>query len=415
MTLTTAPPVTTTPATPTTPTRQSTGFSVFRRPPFRLELILLLLVVSTVAWRKGTYFSGGFDTVVLAKAALTLLAFATALLTPRPAGAWSRFRGAPVLWLVAYLAIASVGGLLNGDPLPSVVLACRVGLLAVTLLLTLLSFTWESVMSAMARSMLALAVFGGVTGAASLGETGRLYGGVPPLNANEICFLVSVPVVLTFWRCADARAAWFEYAALPPMLGLIWLTGARTGFAALLLALMVVILLVPRVPTSVVSAMALALPVTVYITFFTPLLSDFAARGDLASVTTLNSRTVAWTAALDYAQTTQERLFGSGLALKEIPVSAMYRDQQILDSSWISALVQSGYVGTTVLVLFVLATFWTALRVTRRLRPVVIALLVMVTTVSLLESGLFDTTPSFTVFFTLAVFAHRVPAPGGTT
>jgi hypothetical protein len=407
MTLATAPPVATAPAS------RSTGVSIFRRPPLRLEVILLLLVVSTVAWRKGTYFSGGVDAVVLAKAALTMVAFATALLTPRPAGAWSRFRGAPILWLVTYLAIASVGGLLNGDPLPSLVLACRLGLLAVTLLLTLLSFSWESVMSAMARSMLALAAFGAVTGVASLGETGRLYGGVPPLNANEICLLVSVPVVLTFWRCADARAAWFEYAALLPMLGVIWLTGARTGFAALLLALMVVVLLVPRVPTVVVSAMALALPVTVYVTFFTPLLSNFAERGDMASVTTLNSRTVAWTAALNYAQTPQERLFGGGLALKEIPVSAMYRSEQILDSSWISALVQSGYVGTALLVLFVLATLWNAMRVTRRLRPVVVALLVMVTTVSLLESGLFDTTPSFTVFFTLAVFVHRVPAPGG--
>jgi len=407
MTLTSTTPVATAPARP------STGLSLFRRPPLRLEVILLLLVVSTVAWRKGAYFSGSLDAVVLAKAALTLIAFATALLTPRAVGVWSRFRGAPVLWLVAYLAIASVGGLLNGDPLPSVVLACRVGLLAMTLLLTLLSFPWESVMSAMARSMLALAVFGAVTGAASLGETGRLYGGVPPLNANEICFLVSVPVVLTFWRCADARAAWYEYAALPPMLAMIWLTGARTGFAALMLALMVVIVLVPRVPTAVVSAMTLALPIAVYLTFFTPLFSDFAGRGDMASVTTLNSRTVAWTAALDYAQTTQERLFGGGLALKQIPVSATYRDEQILDSTWISALVQSGYVGTTVLVLFVLATFWCALRVARRLRPVVVALLVMVTTVSLLESGMFDTTPSFTLFFTLAVFVHRVPSTGG--
>ena len=43
--------------------------------PLRLYVVFLLLLVSSVAWRKGAYFSGAVDSVVLAKAGLTMLAF----------------------------------------------------------------------------------------------------------------------------------------------------------------------------------------------------------------------------------------------------------------------------------------------------------------------------------------------------
>ena len=58
------------------------------------------------------------------------------------------------------------------------------------------------------------AVFGAATGVGAISETGRLYGGIPPLNANEICFLVSIPVVVTFWRCVAEHARWFEYVGI---------------------------------------------------------------------------------------------------------------------------------------------------------------------------------------------------------
>jgi hypothetical protein len=125
---------------------------------------------------------------------------------------------------------------------------------------------------------------------------------------------------------------------------------------------------------------------------------------------------VAWQAALNYADTDAERLFGSGLALKQIPVTAMYRSQQILDSSWVSALIQVGYVGCLVLVLFVLATLVQALRMAPPQRSLVFPLVAIVTVVGVLESGMFDTTPAFIVFFTMSVLAHRVTrnasAPG---
>lgn len=376
--------------------------------PLRLYVVFLLLLVSSVAWRKGAFFSGGVDSVVLAKAGLTLIAFGIAALTPRLPGAWAAIRAAPLLWLTAYLAVATVGALLDGDALPSFVLAARVGLLAVTLLLVVLSHPWQRVLSALAGSMLLLATFGSLTGLESLAETGRLYGGLPPLNANEICFLVSVPVVITFWRCVTEGGRWFEYAALPALLGVVWLTGARTGLAALVLALLVVLVLSPRIPSIVAALCAVAVPVVVYVTFFTTVLSEYAARGGLESIVTLNSRTVAWRSAVDYHDSWVGHVFGGGLALKQVPVSAMYRSEQILDSTWLSAILQSGYVGLSFLVLILVSTTLAAARLGAPYGSVVLALIAMVTLASILESGLFDTTPAFILFFVIVLLTHRV-------
>ena len=379
----------------------------WRAAPPRLYLVLLLLVVSSVAWRKGAFFSGGVDTVVLAKAALTMLAFLVAAVTRRPEGALATLRGAPLLWLIGYLTVALVGGLLSGDAFASFVLVARVALLAVTLVLVMLAYPWQTVMSALGGSMLALAFFGSITGLGSIAETGRLYGGIPPLNANEICFLVSVPTVLTFWRCVTEQGRWVEYAAIPVLLGWVWMTGARTGLAALILALLVILALTPRIPGAIAALSAAAVPAVVYLTFFTGFLIDFAGRGGMTSVTTLNSRTVAWSAALDYHDTLVGQLFGGGLSLKYIPISAMYRSQQILDSTWISAILQAGYLGSSFLVLIVLSTAIAAFRLQPPVRSLSVALVTMVTVVSVLESGMFDTTPAFILLFVLVLFTHR--------
>jgi hypothetical protein len=380
--------------------------------PLRLYVVFLLLLVSSVAWRRGAFFSGGVDGVVVAKAALTMLAFLIAMVTPRLPGAAARLRGAPLLWLIAYLSIATIGAFLVGDPLPSFVLAARVGLLAVTVLLVVLSHPWPTVLSALAGSMLILALVGSVTGVSSLATEGRLYGGIPPLNANEICFLVSATLVIIFWKCVNEGGPWFEWAALPALLGVVWLTGARTGLASLLLALLLVLALTPRIPSIVASLCAAAAPVVVYLTFFTTLLAEFAGRGGMTSIVTLNSRTVAWGSALRYHDTTAGHLFGGGLSLKEVPVSAMYRSEQMLDSTWVSAVLQSGYLGLTFLVLIVGSTAIAAFRMPRPYTAVAVALVAMLTVSSVLESGLFDTTPAFIMFFLLVLITHQVGDSG---
>jgi O-antigen ligase len=376
--------------------------------PFPLVLTCLLLVVSSVAWRKGAFYSGGIDVVVVAKAALTVVATFIALLMRRPPGAWGSVRAAPALWLGAYLLVSIIGGIINADGLPTIVLAGRLALLAFALVLICVSHPWQSVISALSSAMLLLAGFGALTGLGSLAQTGRLYGGIPPLNANEICLLVSVPVVVLFWKAVLGTASRLEFFGLVPLLGVIWLTGSRTGLAGLVTVLLMLLILAPRVPPRVVAGVAAAVPVIMFVAVLTPLVAAFAGRGDLSSVTTLNSRTVAWRAALDYADTPSVQLFGSGLALKQIPVTALYRNEQILDSSWVSALIQAGYVGSTILLFFVLATLLRAFRLPHPERLLIGGLALHVTILGVLESGMFDTAPAFIVFFCTALFAHRV-------
>ncbi len=381
--------------------------------PFALVLTWLLLVTAAVPWRRGTFFDGGVDVVVVAKAVLTVVAVAVALLTYRPPGAWGRLRAAPVLWLGSYLLISVIGGVVNADGLPAVILAGRLALLAFGLVLITVTYPWQTVVSAMSSAMLLLAGFGALTGLGSLAETGRLYGGIPPLNANAICLLVSVPVVVLFWKALRASATLAEIVSLVPLLGVIWLTGSRTGLSVLLVVLALLVVLTPRVRPPMVAGVVAAAAGLLLISALTPYVAAFAGRGTLADIATLNSRTVAWSAAADYADTPAQQLVGSGLALKQIPVTALYRNEQILDSSWVSALLQVGYVGSLLLVLFVLATLLRAFRLAGPERLLVAALALLVILQGVLESGLFDTAPGFIVFFTATMLAYRVVDPPG--
>lgn len=378
--------------------------------PFSLVLTYVLLMVSAVAWRRGTYFDGGIDVVVVSKAVLTVIAVIIALTTRRPPHAWERMRAAPVFWVGSYLFISVIGGLINADGLSSVVLAARLALLSYALVLVTVSHPWQDVISAMSSAMLLLAGIGAVTGAAAgtLAETGRLYGGIPPLNANAICLLVSVPVIVLCWKAAHGSASLLEVASLLPMFAVIWLTGSRTGLAVLIAVLTVLVILTPRVRPPVVAGVVVSAAGLLYLSVLTPYVAAYVGRGNLAEIATLNSRTVAWGAAADYADSLAQQLVGSGLALKQIPVTALYRNEQILDSSFVSALIQVGYIGSLILLLFVVSTLVRAFRLPRPERLLIAALALLVTLLAPLESGLFDTAPAFIVFFTVTMIAHRV-------
>lgn len=392
--------------TPRVDERLLAGVSPLARSPFRLILIFLLLVVSAVAWRKGAYYSGGTDGVVLGKAALSMVALFLAVTAPRRGASWSNLRAGLVPWLGLYLTLGSIGALLHGSGVPSIVLALRVGVLATTLVLLFRCYPRHHVLSALTTAMAVLAAFGSATGIGSLAAEGRLYGGIPPLNANEIALLMSVPLVCLVWRCVHRVATTREVLAIPPLLGIVFLTGTRTGLAALLLALAVVVMMAPRIPFPVFSLGVMTIPTLIYVAFFTPLLDEYATRGDTASVLTLNSRTVAWRAALDHPEGLTERMFGLGLSVKEIPVSAMYRNEQILDSTWISAVVQTGVLGVVVLGLLVIVTVLRALNLAPPYRSLTVAVLLMLLVVSLLESGLFDTSVAFIAFFSFGFVAQ---------
>jgi hypothetical protein len=381
--------------------------SPLSRPPVRPMLVCLLLLVSSVAWRKGTYFTGGVDAVVMTKAALSLIALALAATAPRRGIPWTRLAVGPVPWLLLYLAITTVGAFLHSEGLPTAVLAVRVVIFTATVVLLVRAYPAATLLSTLTCTMLLLAAFASLTGVSSLATTGRLYGGLPPLNANEISLLISVPLLCILWRCVHRLATWQDVALILPALGVIWLTGTRTGLVALLLAFAVLVLMAPRIPVPLFCCGALVVPMVLFVLFYTPLLSTYATRGDTASTLTLNSRTVAWTAALNYADTLPEQLLGVGLEIKQIPVSAMFRNEQILDSTWFSAYVQAGAVGTAVLALMVVLTMGRAASSSPPVRSLSVALLFLLVSLSVLESGLFDASSAFVTFLCVALTVQR--------
>jgi hypothetical protein len=143
--------------------------------------------------------------------------------------------------------------------------------------------------------------------------------------------------------------------------------------------------------------------VLVYIAFGTGVLARFLGRGGEANLTTLNNRSVAWEAALNLHQGFWNIWFGNGLSQASIPVVAKFRDQQILDSSWISALVQGGVLGVIALALWVLYGSWVAARSPRPFRLYATATMTFIGLRTFLESGLPGATPAFLLFFVISV------------
>src|SRR4051812_17835466 len=144
------------------PSRAHGRSPVLRRPAGRL-LIAVLLVAATVGWRRGTYFSGALDPVVLAKAAVSVLALVLALLA---AAAGPRARvGTGTLWVLALLLGGSVfGALTAGGVLAGGMVAARVVVVALAVFLLLRSADVREVVLALARACGLVAAVAAVTG-----------------------------------------------------------------------------------------------------------------------------------------------------------------------------------------------------------------------------------------------------------
>ncbi len=373
----------------------------------RLLLCCLLLVAATVSWRRGVYFEGGLDPVVAAKGVVSVAAFLLALGAARAAPA-PHPRGSRTLVLVTtYAAVATLGALVAGDPLPSAVLGVRVVLLASTVHLLLRACPATTVARAMFASMGAVGLLAAASGAGTLAG-GRLSGGVVPLAPNELAGLCGLALLLVVWEGVRRPAMW-QLALGAVLLGVVWLTGSRTALATVVPSSAVLLVLAPRVPRAVFAGVACAVPVLGYLVLASPLLADFLQSDRGSGIGTLNSRTVAWSAAIDYPRSELQRWLGAGLSVKRIPVSGQYWNEQIFDSSWVSALVQAGLVGLAILLVLAASALVCAVRATPAERGLWAAVVVFCVGRSLLESGLMDATPAFLAL----VLAAMATEPAG--
>lgn len=372
-----------------------------------------LLIGATVSWRPDSLYAGGVDSVVAAKALLSFAALAIVWTARSRCDAPNHVGNRSIWVLAAYLVIATFGAWSTGDVSASAVLAIRVVVLATALVLLVATFSWDEVVKGLLGGAAAVTLVAGVSGVPTYVANGRLGGGVPPLNPNELGTLagvlaVGILVAVLQRTSRHSRAAAFAVAGL---VATVWLTGSRTALMGMIVGFVVVTLQARRLSPSVSIVLVAMTSATIYIGLFTERLTAFLGRGGAENLTTLSSRTIAWTAAFDFPTTEWIRWMGAGLSTKEIPVDGQYWDTQLLDSSWISALVQAGYVGVIVLALLVVSTVLSAFRRPRPMRILITGLATFLVVRSVLESGLVDSTPTFLVFFTIALIADPATGP----
>jgi hypothetical protein len=370
----------------------------------RVLLIAFLLVAATVGWRRGEYFTGSVDPVVAAKAALCLLSLGLAFLLAQSVPHRRRLGTASLWFLGVVLGCSLFGALASGDLLSGGVVAVRVAILGATVHFLLRAAPGLQVLESLALACGAVAVVAAVTGLPTLAD-GRLAGGVPALSPNELSLLAGIAVVFLAWRAVLGEATLGPLVAGGGFLGVIWATESRTGLLMLLvgIAVMAVQIRRPRVGL-VVSALVLgALALTGAVA--TGIVTSFLERdGDGAS--TLESRFIAWRAAVDLPTSWWQETFGAGLAMKIIPIKGEWWDTQPLDSSWVSLLVQAGVLGMVVAGLWALWVFRGALHAPRPLRVLFLGLLVFIVGRSVVESGLFDATPAFLFFLAISALCE---------
>jgi hypothetical protein len=367
-------------------------------------VVALLLVVVTVGWRRGEYFTGSLDPVVLAKAGLSALALAGAVLLAS-SGPRLRVGTAWLWWLGVVLGCSVFGALTSGDLAAGGTVAVRVAVLGATVHLLLRAAPGLQVVTSLAVACGAVAAVAAVTGLPTLAE-GRLAGGVPALSPNELSLLAGVVVLVLAWRTVLGRAGWADAVTGAAFLGVIWATESRTGLLMVLVGVAVMALYLRRPPVGLVVGGLVLGALLVVGAAATGAVTAFAERnGDGAS--TLESRFIAWRAAVELPQTAWQELFGGGMALKVIPIKGQWWDEQPLDSSWVSLLVQAGVLGLAVALGWVLWTLRGAARTPRPVRVLFLGLLVFLVGRSTVESGMFDATPAYLLFAAVSALAER--------
>lgn len=375
--------------------------------------IWLLLLGSTVAWRKGFYYDGGADGVVLAKAACQalacLLAFALAARAPQR----RKIPGRPFLLLFLFVSVSLLGAVAVGDIGASVVLAARLLLVAATVGFLLAASPTPSALKPLLVAMAIVGLVSAATGLPGLLAGQRLSGVIPPLRPNAIAMLCGVPAIALAHSILRGKGTFARVTFLGILLGAVLATESRTALLGLALAVALIVLALRRmrrvVAVGLLGLGTVMLPALLY----TPALMNMVMRPGSASLLTLNSRTLAWETVLDTPARTWERWVGGGLSIKTVSVEGQYWDSQVLDSSWISALAQAGVLGTLVLAVWALSLLSRSLR--RAPDSFLPAMLVFLLLRSFLENGLTEVSTSFLLFFAMSLVVWEPRAEAADT
>ena len=286
-------------------------------------------------------------------------------------------------------------------------MAVRVAVLAAAVFFLLKGSTVREAFSSLALACGIVGLVAAVTGLPTA-STGRLEGGAPPLSPNELALLAGVVVVYVAWRTVLGELGWRLGASAVVALGIVWLTGSRTALLMLVAALVVMAFYIRRARVGLVVGGLM-----------------LGGLGSIAAVTSGCAGRLprARRHRREHAGVPFHRLgrggqlggvawqlvFGGGLSVKIIQVQGQWWNEQPLDSSWVSLLVQTGVLGLVAAAGWVLWVLRGVLRAPLPQRALFVGLWVFLVGRSLVESGLFDATPAFLGFFALSLLAE-----GGT-
>jgi len=357
------------------------------------------LIAATIPWRSKTYFEGDTDSVVLTKAALSVASLGLAILV----GVGRRARpvqAVPLVFLTLYLACTVLGGWSTGALIPSIVIAVRVLIITLTVTVLASRHNGTQLLACLIATLASFAVLGTLTGLRSFAE-GRLSGSFPPLHANELASTCALIVLWCVWRIVNGRDRSIHLLGLASFLALLLATGSRTPLAALAIGVIVLTIHARALRIHSIALGLVLIPTAIWLFTTRDVLAKLLLRDDSASsVTTLANRTIAWQAALAPKQSLWLEWLGGGLSMKRVEVPGQFWTRQILDSSWISALVQGGLIGLAICAVLIIHSLARTFDSPRELRGLQLAILVYLALRGLLESGLFDASTSFLVLFT---------------
>jgi len=372
--------------------------------------VVFAIVADVTPWRVGTYFSGQLDWVVLAKLGLLMAAVLVVLWArsrvARGGRSFTAVMASALLLVGLYAGSSALGSFAFGSFVSSVELSVRVlavGLVALVLIELVGPMT---VISTLSRVLAAVAIFVSATGSTSTADyPGRLVGGFPPVNPNEIAFLAAVPMIYFVWRTVNVDVSYLRIVVAVTLGLIILLTQSRTAAAITAAVVLCLIIRGTRDSRLSLGIITTALIGLASIVTFTNIVDNIVSRGGTQGGDSVGGRSIAWNAVLNMDRDPVENLFGQGLADKIIPVEGQWWSAQPMDSSWFSAFVQAGLIGFALAVALVVYAVVQALRNARPASDLWLALIVLVVIRSITESGLLDTTTSFFVFMLVSMGA----------
>jgi hypothetical protein len=369
--------------------------------------VWLLVFASVVSWRKGVLYSGGSDPVVVAKAAVALLGALAGLVLWRTAPSRRALSPFPILLVVAIVGVSLVGAIQAGALAANAVLAIRIAILAFTIVLILTATPTRRAIGAMLTAMALVGVVSAATGALPIllhtAGRGRLGGGVPPLEPNELATLVLPAAIGLLYLVLRDGLQPAPVAGLLLLSGIIYATGSRVALAMLVVAALIIVLRERRLSFGVLVLVLLGFVAVYVVVMFSSAITDLTLRGQgVGRLLTLNSRTISWGAVLDTPSDEWPWWIGNGLSMKSVPVLGQAWDTQVFDSSWISSIAQDGAIGTVLLAVYAAGTL-IAVAYRRSLGSLGLAIAGTVFIRSFFENGLIESSTTFTVFFALAL------------